>query len=172
METALRVVPAVYTNTNFWHDYIVQPNPNADLSGFARYSLWLVDLAGDAKLPKPWAKAHFVQNHFGENAAPGAPWFETLDQDFFNGSAAELFALIRPGFVLSASSNPPCSAIVCDCQAALNAQGINVGTADGLFGATTKAGVQQYQKTKGLSQTGNLEECVDASNAFVVRHQN
>lgn len=61
VETALRVVPAVYTNTNFWHDYIVQPNPNADLSGFARYPLWLVDLAGDAKLPKPWAKAHFVQ---------------------------------------------------------------------------------------------------------------
>ena len=65
-------IPAVYTNTNFWHDYIIQPNPGVDVSVFARYPLWLVDLQGNAVIPTPWTKANFVQNHFGENAPPGS----------------------------------------------------------------------------------------------------
>ena len=156
-ENALGTIPAVYTNTNFWHDYIIQPNPGVDVSVFARYPLWLVDLQGNAVIPTPWTKANFVQNHFGENAPPGSPWYDKIDQDFFNGSLTELLALTYPGFALSMSASPPISAIVRDCQVALNALNINVGTADGRFGARTKSGVQQFQTNQALSPTGQLD---------------
>jgi len=156
-ESALRTVPAVYTNTNFWGPYITDPNPGVDISFLARYPLWLVDLKGNAAIPKPWSKANFVQNHFGENAPPGSPWYDTIDQDVFNGGLKDLLALAYPGFTLSMSANPSISAIVRDCQVALNALNINVGTADGQFGARTKSGVQQFQTGHALNPTGQLD---------------
>jgi GH25 family lysozyme M1 (1,4-beta-N-acetylmuramidase) len=156
-ESALGTVPAIYTHPLFWRDYVIAPNPGADVGFFARYPLWLVDLHGTAAIPQPWTKASFVQNSFGENAPPGSPWYDTMDHDFFNGRLIELLALTYPGLALSMSASPPVSAIVRDCQAALNALHINVGTADGRFGAKTKTGVQQFQTSQGLNPTGQLD---------------
>jgi hypothetical protein len=156
-ESALNVIPAFYTHPGFWQEYITQPNPGVDLSFLARYPLWLVDVAGGAAIPPPWTKADFIQNHVGESAPPGSPWYETLDQDFLNGSVNDLLALTYPGFTLSMSANPPVSTIVRDCQIALNALNINVGAADGRFGAKTNAGLQQFQTSHALNATGKID---------------
>jgi hypothetical protein len=156
-ESALKVIPAFDTHPLFWHDYITQPNPGVDLSFLARYPLWLVDVAGSAAIPRPWTKADIIQNHIGEDAPPGSPWYETLDQDFCNGTVNDLLALTYPGFTLSMSPNPPISAIVRDCQVKLNELNINVGTADGRFGAKTKAGLQQFQTSQALNATGQID---------------
>jgi hypothetical protein len=154
-EAALGVVPAVYTNTNFWSEYVLDPNHGANVAFFARHPLWLVDLHDNAVIPRPWTKANFIQNHFGEKAPPGSIWYDKLDQDFFNGKLLELLALTYPGLTISVSGKV--SAIVRDCQAALNARNINVGNADGLFGANTKLGVQKFQTAQGINVTGQLD---------------
>ena len=41
-------------------------------------------------------------------------------------------------------------------QRGLGALGYDVGPADGLFGRRTRAGIEAYQKTKGLGETGYL----------------
>ena len=41
-------------------------------------------------------------------------------------------------------------------QRGLSALGYDVGPADGLFGSRTRAGIEAYQKTKGLGETGYL----------------
>ena len=89
-KVALGTVPAVYTHPLFWHDYIIQPNPGTDVSFLARHPLWLVDVHGGAAIPPPWTKANFVQTALGEQAPPGSAWYDTLDQDRFNGSLSEL----------------------------------------------------------------------------------
>jgi hypothetical protein len=156
-EHALGMVPAVYTHPVFWNDYIVHPNPGADLGWLAHYPLWLVDLHGGAVIPPPWTKANFVQNSFGENAPAGSPWYATLDHDFFNGGLNQLMALTYPGFKLSMSASPPVSAIVRDCQVALNALNIDVGAPDGRFGSVTKTGLQKFQNNHALADTGEID---------------
>jgi GH25 family lysozyme M1 (1,4-beta-N-acetylmuramidase) len=106
-EDALGTVPAVYTHPTFWRDYVIEPNPGVDVGFFARYPLWLVDLHGGAAIPQPWTKASFVQISFGENAPPGSPWYDTVDQDIFNGRLGELLALTYPGFTLSMGATAP-----------------------------------------------------------------
>jgi len=43
-------------------------------------------------------------------------------------------------------------------QIALNAQGINVGAADGRWGPRTRAGIETWQESKGSERTGYLDE--------------
>lgn len=156
-EAALGTVPALYTHPGWWKEYITARNPGIDLSAFKRYPLWVVDLHNTGTIPPPWTKANFVQTSFGENAPHGAPWYDTLDHDRFDGKLVDLIALAYPGFALAASSHPPISAIVRDCQAALNALHINVGPADGKFGLNTKNGIQQFQTGHGLDPSGQLD---------------
>ena len=157
-ELALRTTPAVYTHSGFWDEYIIQPNQGVDVSFLARHPLWLVDVHGDAAIPPPWTKANFVQTAISEDAPPGSAWYDTLDQDLFNGSLSELLDQIYPGFTLSMSANPPVSAIVRDCQTALTRLHIDIGgVVDGKFGVNTKRGVQQFQTGHGLNPTGQLD---------------
>lgn len=158
VEKALGTTPAVYTATSFWNEFIVDVNNHADYDFIERYPLWLVDLKGTAKIPKPWKKAAFIQNHFGEHAPQGAPWYDHLDHDFFNGSVRELLDSTRAGFELSASASPPVSAVTRDAQAALKAHGQDPGPSDGRFGQNTAQALQAFQTKQGLNPTGKLDK--------------
>jgi peptidoglycan hydrolase-like protein with peptidoglycan-binding domain len=43
-------------------------------------------------------------------------------------------------------------------QQALNDKGFNVGTVDGQMGPNTEAAIKKFQQSKGLPQSGNLDE--------------
>jgi hypothetical protein len=149
--------PAVYTATSFWNEFIVDVNQHTDYDFLASYPLWLVDLHGTAQIPKPWQKAAFIQNHFGENAADNAPWYKHLDHNFYTGSVSELLDTVYPGFEFSASSNPTVSALVRDAQKILKSQNYDVGPIDGRFGAKTALALQGFQSKQGLNVNGRLD---------------
>lgn len=46
---------------------------------------------------------------------------------------------------------------VMSAQAALNSQGYNAGTPDGVAGPTTEAAIRKFQADKGIAQTGMLD---------------
>ena len=48
--------------------------------------------------------------------------------------------------------------VIKDVQTALNKAGFNVGKADGVAGKNTKAKIKQFQATKGLEETGKLDD--------------
>ncbi|HWJ25320.1 MAG TPA: GH25 family lysozyme, partial [Flavisolibacter sp.] len=67
IETALNVRPIIYTAIGFWKEFIEAQSSTADNTFFSHYTLWVVDLKKNGKVPTPWTgiTAPFVQYHFG-----------------------------------------------------------------------------------------------------------
>jgi lysozyme len=149
--------PMVYTHPTFWADYILSNNRPASYAPFADYPLWLVDLRGGAKVPRPWRAAAFVQVHFGESAPDGAPLFERLDQDHYDGDLKGLLSLTTTGLVFDKDHTPVCS-IIRDLQQTLKNRGFYTDTPDGDFGPNTERAARDFQQSVGLSATGVIDE--------------
>lgn len=56
---------------------------------------------------------------------------------------------------MSEENNPE---TVRSAQQALNEKGFNVGTVDGQMGPNTESAIKKFQQSKGLPQSGNLDE--------------
>ncbi|HJU22811.1 MAG TPA: peptidoglycan-binding domain-containing protein [Casimicrobiaceae bacterium] len=56
---------------------------------------------------------------------------------------------------MSGENNPE---TVRSAQQALNEKGFNVGTVDGQMGPNTEAAIKKFQQSKGLPESGNLDE--------------
>ncbi|MBB6499654.1 glycoside hydrolase family 25 protein [Pedobacter cryoconitis] len=74
--------PMIYTNTNFWHDYLGNP------SGFGNYPLWIASYQTKPPvLPPDWTAYTFWQNSdkgtFNGITGP-------VDTNLFNGNLADL----------------------------------------------------------------------------------
>jgi len=57
----------------------------------------------------------------------------------------------------AATSAPPSVAVMAQAQARLNALGFNTGKPDGIAGARTRQAIEQFQKSKGLETSGQLD---------------
>ena len=159
VEARLGIKPIIYTAHAFWQEFFVAANAAADLAFFAQYPLWIVNLNNKLNIPKPFARATFVQNHFGELAPKNASAFEKLDHDFFNGNLFGLLALMTPGRTFDRNKkNTPLSAIVRDFQQVLKAGGFYSSTLDGDFGKNTEKAVKDFQLSAGLTDTGVIDE--------------
>lgn len=159
VEARLGRKPIIYTAHAFWKEFFVDANTAADLAFFAQYPLWVVNLKGSLLIPSPFARATFIQNHFGERTPKNASAFEKLDHDFFNGSLFGLLSLITSGRSFDRNKkNTPISAIVRDFQQALKAGGFYSSTLDGDFGKNTEKAVRDFHLSVGLTDTGVIDE--------------
>ena len=155
-EKRLGIKPIIYTAAAFWNDFIASPNHPSDLALFIDYPLWIVNIKGALTIPRPWSKATFVQNGFGELAPKNASAFEKLDHDFFNGTLRGLLALAAEGKVFERGA--PTSAFVRDFQQRLKNLGFYGKVLDGDFGRNTEQAVMDFQDSVGLTRTGRIDE--------------
>lgn len=156
VENRLGAKPIIYTLFSFWKDIITASNSASNMADFIDHPLWLVNLKGNLKIPKPFTAATFVQNSFGELAPKNASAFEKLDHDFFTGSLRGLLTLSAKGMVFKKKS--PVSAIVRDFQQALKNLGFYKDILDGDFGKNTEAALLEFQKSSGMAETGQIDE--------------
>ena len=147
----------IYTHPVFWHDYIEANNPGPSLTQFADYLLWNVDLKNEGKLPRPWTRTDFVQTHFGESAPAGAPLYDRVDRDRYEGTLKQLLSLTVKGLVFDKTKTPVCQ-IVWDLQQSLKDKGFYPHTVDGDFGGNTEQAVKDFQKSAGLNETGIIDD--------------
>jgi lysozyme len=155
-ENRLGVKPIIYTAVSFWDEFIVKHNQPSDYAFFTDHPLWIVNLKGALTVPKPWANATFVQNAFGENAPKNAPAFQKFDHDFFNGKLRGLLAFSKKGKIFAKKS--PVSSIVRDFQQVLKNLGFYSKSLDGDFGKNTEQAVKDFQKSIGITETGQIDE--------------
>ena len=156
VENRLGVKPIIYTAVPFWNEFITQKNQPSDYAFFINHPLWIVNLKGVLTVPKPWAKASFVQNGFGELAPKNATAFQKLDHDFFNGKLRGLLEFPAKGKVFAKKA--PVSAIIRDFQQALKNLGFYGKSLDGDFGKNTEQAVKDFQKSAGITETGIIDE--------------
>lgn len=156
VENRLGVKAIIYTAVPFWNDFITKNNQPSDYAFFIDHPLWIVNLQGALTVPKPWAAATFVQNGFGELAPRNATAFQKLDHDFFNGKLRGLLAFTAKGKVFIKKS--PISPIIRDFQQALKNLGFYSKSLEGDFGKNTEQAVKDFQKSVGITETGQIDE--------------
>ncbi len=85
VEQAVGCKPIIYTNTNFWNQYV---------SGdFSSYSLWIADYGvSQPKIPSTWKSWSFWQSSQSGSVAGVTG---TVDMDVFAGSASDLLTLTQ-----------------------------------------------------------------------------
>lgn len=162
--------PIVYTG-HFWRDYMGNP---AD-PFFGQHPLWLAGYVTEPKLkvPAAWSKWTFWQytdgKHNNPRSIPGVP---ACDQNFFEGTTAELDALCSPastplpplppvpndnawpGTYLAWRQSPALSGdAVRRFQERMAQLGYAI-VADGAYGPQSKRVCQAFQKENGLSADG------------------
>lgn len=157
VRAAVKTEPIIYTAVNFWETYIY-PNCSAeDNKYFAAHPIWIVDLNGKRKVPKPWTKAKFWQTHFGEHGDQKDP-YQRLDHDEYDGTVKELLNMTMPGFTLK--SGFPRSWIVYDVQFALAMRNYMQDKPDGWFGPRTEVGVKRFQQDNDLPVNGIVDSVI------------
>lgn len=87
VETALGVVPAIYTGPYFWQNFV------GDCKDFARYPLWIAHYGvASPRVPLPWKKWTFWQ-YSGSGRVDGIR--VPVDLDRFDGTREEMLELGR-----------------------------------------------------------------------------
>jgi lysozyme len=135
--------PILYTYPAFWEDKLGSPGQ------FAQYPLWIANFGTKTPfVPKTWRSWTFHQ-YSETGSIRGIAGDVDLNQ--FNGNLDSLQRLLKGRIPLRQGYEGD---VVQEMQTLLNAQGFNVGTADGDFGPKTKAQVIAFQKAKNLAPDG------------------
>ncbi|MFE5241643.1 MULTISPECIES: peptidoglycan-binding protein [unclassified Streptomyces] len=118
----------------------------------AALTKYLCDRYGIAK-----DRAHIIGHSEApgnDHTDPGANWNWTYYMQLIGGSGSGADGLTFTSYTTQTSGST--GSQVKAVQTLLNQQGYEAGTADGIFGATTKSAVQAFQTARGLTADGTV----------------